>query len=45
MKPISIWINEQEHKEAKKKALSQDLSLSQLVRKLLREFSPAKDAK
>jgi len=42
MKPISIWINEQEHKEAKKKAKEQDMSLSQLVRKLLRDFQAQK---
>lgn len=42
MKPISIWIDDKEHKDAKKKAEREDMSLSQLVRKLLREFSPTK---
>jgi predicted HicB family RNase H-like nuclease len=40
MKPISIWISEDDHAEAKAKAEAADLSLSQLVRKLLREFTP-----
>lgn len=41
MKPISIWIDDKEHDEAKAKAKKEDLSLSQLVRKLLRDFVPA----
>jgi predicted HicB family RNase H-like nuclease len=40
MKAISIWISEDEHEDAKTKADAEDLSLSQLVRKLLRDFSP-----
>jgi len=42
MKAISIWISDEEHDEAKRKAEEADLSLSQLVRKLLREFSAKK---
>jgi hypothetical protein len=38
MKAISIWISDQEHEEAKEKAKERDLSLSQLVRKLLRDL-------
>lgn len=38
MKAISIWIDDKEHEQAKKKAEALDLSLSQLVRKLLREL-------
>lgn len=41
MKAISIWISEDEHKAAKKKAKELDLNLSQLVRKLLRELPKA----
>jgi hypothetical protein len=37
MKAISIWMDEKEHDEAKVKADERDLSLSQLVRKLLRD--------
>lgn len=40
MKAISIWISEEEHSNAKKEAVRQDLSLSQLVRKLLRDATP-----
>lgn len=38
MKAITIWISDEEHKEAKKKASSEDISLSQLVRRLLRQY-------
>lgn len=40
MKTISIYISEKEHKEAQKKSDDSDMSLSQLVRRLLREFVP-----
>jgi predicted HicB family RNase H-like nuclease len=43
MKAISIWIDEEDHKEAQKMAVKEDLSLSQLIRKLLREYSPQKN--
>lgn len=38
MKAISIWVDEAEHQEAKRKAENRDLSLSQLVRRLLRDL-------
>jgi predicted HicB family RNase H-like nuclease len=45
MKTISIYISDKEHEDAKHKAEQEDMSLSQLVRRLLRSHEVPSAAK